>query len=213
MTKTRHNIFLTPLLTLALTGLVSCSEDDDTVEEYPNWLKTNETFFNRLSDSVQNVIAQNPSQTEWKRIKCWSKQDSVTGKNSDYVLVKVIESAPSTETASPLYTDTVSIHYAGSLLPSTTYTSGYVFDRSFNEPFDEEVSVPCKKYPVNGYVDGFATALQRMRRGDHWLVYIPCELAYGTSDYSSSSGISIPGGSTLVFDLRLVDFWSPSVSE
>ena len=49
---------------------------------------------------------------------------------------------------------------------------------------------------------GFATALLNMRRGDHYRVYIPYQLGYGSSDNSS-----IPGGSTLIFDLRLVDFW------
>ena len=55
-------------------------------------------------------------------------------------------------------------------------------------------------------VDGFATALQHMRRGDHWMVYIPYQLGYG-----SQSQTGVPAYSTLIFDLRLVDFWSPVV--
>ena len=45
------------------------------------------------------------------------------------------------------------------------------------------------------------TALQNMHKGDYWRVYIPSELGYGTSDYST-----IPGYSVLVFDLTLLDF-------
>lgn len=207
MIKTRiHSLLsLLLLLTFVIFGLVSCSENDDTVEEFPDWANVNDIYFNRLSDSVANIIAQNPSQAEWKRIKCWSKSDTVVGKNTDYIVVKVIESAPSTETASPLYTDTVSIHYAGKYLPSTSYPTGYVFDRTFSEPFDADISVPYKSSPVSAYTDGFATALQYMRRGDHWLVYIPYQLGYG----NPSSRSSIEDGSTLIFDLRLVDFWSP----
>jgi FKBP-type peptidyl-prolyl cis-trans isomerase FklB len=54
---------------------------------------------------------------------------------------------------------------------------------------------------VDAVLEGFATALQHMHRGDHWRVTIPYQLGYGTSDYNS-----IPGYSTLIFDIRLVDF-------
>ena len=53
-------------------------------------------------------------------------------------------------------------------------------------------------------VDGFTTALMSMHRGDHWTVYIPHQLGYGTS----ASG-TVPAYSTLIFDLRLVDFSHP----
>lgn len=208
MERYKNNTLAAIVALLSLVGFASCSEEDDTVEEYPNWAVTNDSYFNTSSDSVANIIATNPSQTEWKRIKCWSKDASSTGSNSDYILVKVLDAAPTSETLSPLYTDTVSVHYVGRYIPSRSYTEGYVFDRSYNEPFDEEISVPSQ-FAVSGVVDGFATALQYMRRGDHWLIYIPYQLAYGNP--SSSTGIE--SGSTLIFDLRLVDFWSPKASD
>jgi len=55
---------------------------------------------------------------------------------------------------------------------------------------------------VSGVVDGFTTALQHMRKGDRWKVYIPYQLGYGESANSS-----IPGYSTLVFDITLNNFW------
>lgn len=206
----RKFLFLSLAVLTTLFAFTACSEEDDEVEEYPNWPATNDAYFNALSDSVANIIAQNPSQTEWKRIKNWSLQDTVAGKNADYIIVKVISSAPATETASPIYTDTVSVHYVGQYIPSANKykTSGYVFDRSFNEPFDADISVPSE-FAVSAVVDGFATALQHMRRGDHWLVYIPYQLGYG----NPSSSTSIESGSTLIFDLRLVDFRSPVASE
>ena len=42
----------------------------------------------------------------------------------------------------------------------------------------------------------------RMHRGDYWRIYIPYQLGYGGTARSS-----IPAYSTLVFDLRLEDFW------
>lgn len=194
-----RNIFF---VMFALLCLLSCSENDNTEEEYPNWAATNDSYYNTLSDSVVNAIAQNPSQTQWKRIKKWSLTTETT-QNSDYILVKVLEEGDNTE-ASPLSTDSVKVHYVGRYIPSRTYTTGYVFDRSYNDPFDAEVSVPTTML-VSSTVDGFSTALQQMHRGDHWLVYVPYQLGYG----NPSSSTSIQSGSTLIFDLRLVDFFAP----
>lgn len=208
MKRYRYNTLAAIVALLSLVGFASCSEEDDTVEEYPNWVETNDTYFNKLSETVVDAINSSSSATEWKRIKCWSKTDTVAGLNSDYILVQVLESAPATETSAPLFTDTVSVHYSGQLLPSASYPSGLVFDMSYNDPFDEATSVPSE-FAVSGVVDGFATAVQYMRRGDHWLVYIPYQLGYGNPTTNSS----IPSGSTLIFDLRLVDFWSPRAGE
>lgn len=203
MSKTRFIPHATALLLaawLSVAALASCSEADGTVEEYPDWQARNEAYFNHLSDSVAALLKAVPARTDWKRIKCWSKPDTIAGTNADYIIARVLESGD-TATATPLYTDSVKVHYRGHLLPSTSYPQGYEFDYSYRQPFDAAVSVPSK-FAVKGVVDGFATALQKMHRGDHWLVYIPYQLGYGTAAYSS-----IPGYSTLIFDIRMVDIW------
>ncbi|NPD92916.1 FKBP-type peptidyl-prolyl cis-trans isomerase [Prevotella sp. PMUR] len=200
-------LFLTMILFSAL-GMVSCSEEDNTVDEFANWQTVNEGFFYSLSDSVKSVIAANPLETEWKRIKTWNKSDSVAGVDTDYILVKVLQAAPATETEMPLYLDTVTVHYKGCLLPSLSYRDGYVFDISYTEPFDEDIAIPSKMAVAN-VVNGFSTAIQNMRRGDHWLVYIPYQLGYG----AAGSSPVIPGYSTLVFDIKMVDFWSVDFEE
>jgi FKBP-type peptidyl-prolyl cis-trans isomerase len=55
--------------------------------------------------------------------------------------------------------------------------------------------------PNNGVIPGFSIALQNMVIGDKWEVWIPWSLGYGSAGYSS-----IPGFSTLVFQIELVDF-------
>lgn len=191
---------------LPLMAAVSCSEDDGEVEEYENWQTVNETFFNRLSDSVVYVMATDP-ETRWTRIKTWSKSVEVEGAVDDYILVHKLADAPATETQFPLYTDSVSVHYRGRLLPSHSYSQGYYFDSSYSLPFYPDIAVPVKFLIGNGsgssLVDGFATAMQHMRRGDHWMIYIPYKLGYG-----SSGSNSIPGYSTLIFEVRMVDFWN-----
>ena len=104
----------------------------------------------------------------------------------------------------------------GRLIPSTTYTSGLIFDKSWSSnQFNAATSRPVHSYIGLTYdaegkptslVDGFTTALMSMHRGDHWTVYIPYQLGYG----EKSSGV-VPAYSTLIFDLRLNDFSHPGV--
>lgn len=203
----RRGFYFLAVALFAVFGLASCSEEDDTVEEFPNWQARNDAFFNSLTDSVMNLLELNPARTDWKRIKSWSKSDSIEGSNSDYIIVNVIEEGDAAS-ATPLYTDTVTVHYLGRLLPSVSYPYGYVFDQSYYGNYYDDVSKPLQMAIGNSggnmLVDGFATALQHMRRGDHWMVYIPYQLGYG-----SQSQTGVPAYSTLIFDLRLVDFWSP----
>lgn len=205
----RRGFYFLAVALFAVFGLASCSEEDDTVEEFPNWQARNDAFFNSLTDSVMNLLELNPARTDWKRIKSWSKSDSIEGSNSDYIIVNVIEEGDAAS-ATPLYTDTVTVHYLGRLLPSESYPYGYVFDQSYYGNYYDDVSKPLQMAIGNSggnmLVDGFATALQHMRRGDHWMVYIPYQLGYG-----SQSQTGVPAYSTLIFDLRLVDFWSPVV--
>lgn len=49
-------------------------------------------------------------------------------------------------------------------------------------------------------IDGWTVALQQMCVGDRWEVYIPSELGYGKDDQ-----LGIKGGSTLIFDIELLE--------
>ena len=189
------------MMVIACVAMTSCSEEDGVVEEYPDWQVRNETYFDNLTDSVQKLISS--GRTDWKRIRTWSKTEGDYISNSDYIIVHVLESAPQSETASPLYTDSVAVHYKVWTLPSTSYPNGKVFDSSYNEPFDKDVAVAARFYVGGGLIDGFTTALQYMKRGDVWEVYMPYQLGYGATGSSS-----IPGYSTLIYKMILKDFWS-----
>ena len=194
-----------PLILLALIAplaMSSCSEEDDIVDEFPNWQATNEAFVDHLTDSVNKLLADNPLRTDWKRLKSWSKLNSEAGTNADYILVKVLESSQETNASKPLYTDSVAVHYQGRLLPSTNYAEGYVFDQSYYGNFNPELSRPTRM-KLSELIDGFVTAVLNMQRGDRWLVYIPYQLGYG----ASSSNSAVPSYSTLVFDITLADFY------
>lgn len=197
-----HIIILYLLALLAPVGLLSsCSESDNEEEEFPNWKKTNEQYFNNLYAMAKS--SADMGDKSWKVIRQWSLEESTAKDPYDYIVVNVLENG--TGSGCPLYTDSVKVHYEGRLLPSTSYPDGYVFDKSFTGEFNPATALPAK-FAVSGMIDGFTTALQYMHIGDRWKVYIPYQLGYG----SSASG-SIPAYSTLVFDVTLVSYYRAGV--
>ena len=185
----------------------SCSESDSTVEEYSDWQSKNESYWNKFYTTTQQKIKSGDK--SWKIILNYTFQNqkpasgtSLTYSPENYIIAHVEQSG--TGTTSPLYSDSVSVHYMGRMIPSATYTSGLIFDKSWSsETFNASTSRPSH-LALQGVVDGFSTAMQQMHRGDHWVVYIPYQLGYG----KAGKGL-IPAYSTLIFDLRLVDFAHP----
>ena len=97
---------------------------------------------------------------------------------------KVIK--PGTE-RSPKVTDTVRVHYEGKLI------NGRVFDSSLKrgEPIE---------MPVKGFIKGWIEALQLMKVGAKWQLFIPADLAYE----KSGSPPNIGPNATLLFELELM---------
>ena len=92
-----------------------------------------------------------------------------------------------TGTVSPKTTDTVKVHYHGTLL------NGTVFDSSVQR--GEPIS-----FPLNGVIPGWTEGLQLMKVGDKFKFTIPPNLAYG----ENSPSPTIPPNSTLVFEVELL---------
>lgn len=178
--------------------LASCSEDDNTVEEFPDWRNTNEAYF---SDILSTAKANTDG--SWKVFLSYALEDTIPTTDNDYIAVKVLR--PGQGSGCPMFSDSVKVNYRGRLLPSTSYPEGYVFDQSYLSDEPDDTSMPVTMY-VGGTVDGFSTALQHMHIGDYWRVYIPYTLGYGTSE--SSVG---PAYSTLVFDIELKAYYRAGV--
>lgn len=86
---------------------------------------------------------------------------------------------------SPVNGDSVTFHYTGSFI------NGDIFETS--------VGKDPAKAKIGGLMRGWNEALQLMKEGDKWKLYIPSELAYG-----SMSGGIIPPNSALVFEVELI---------
>jgi peptidylprolyl isomerase/FKBP-type peptidyl-prolyl cis-trans isomerase FklB len=57
--------------------------------------------------------------------------------------------------------------------------------------------------PLNRLVPAWQEALQLMRPGDEWILYVPPELGYGAEGAGDGE---IPGGAALIFRIELIDF-------
>lgn len=104
---------------------------------------------------------------------------------SNGVYYKVLESGDPAGRR-PSASSVVTVRYEGRTI------DGRVFDSS-----RDEAVAPA--FRLRDLIGGWIVALQRMRPGDRWEVYIPAEQGYGRQ-----SQPGIPGGSTLVFDIELV---------
>ena len=184
---------------------VSCSETEDN-EEFSNWKQRNDEYFQSVYANAMARIAGGDS--NWKILKKWSlgaDNDSYHADVTDNVVVRVLESGTSTAD-SPLFTDTVRVAYRGHIIPSQTYTSGFVFDATYDGEFNKATAAAAK-LAVADNVDGFVTALQHMKIGDRWEIYIPYNLGYGEQTQNN-----IPGCSTLIFDVTLVAYYHPGAT-
>ena len=199
------------LLVMAVFALSSCSEDDNTVDEYANWQERNEQAFADTLAYARQQIANGSD--EWKVILKWSLQNQtpnkdtngnavpLTYKDADYIVVHVLDKGKGS--GCPMYTDSVKVSYRGRMLGTDTYPAGYVFDKTFDGTYDK-TTAQVATYAVNGLVDGFTTALLNMHIGDRWMVYMPYQLAYGTTQSSSST---IPAYSMLRFEIVLDSYY------
>lgn len=100
------------------------------------------------------------------------------------------------EGAKPVATDTVKVHYKGTLLDGTEFDSSY----KRNEP---------AVFPVNQVIAGWGEALPLMEVGSNYELYIPTDLAYG----DRGAPPVIEPGSMLVFNVELLEIVKNETAE
>jgi FKBP-type peptidyl-prolyl cis-trans isomerase FklB len=88
---------------------------------------------------------------------------------------------------SPGANDTVEVNYRGTLIDGTEFDSSYKRGQSIS-------------FTVTGVIKGWTEALQLMKEGAKWQLFIPSDLAYG----KRGSGGKIGPNATLIFDVELI---------
>lgn len=112
--------------------------------------------------------------------------DSEVQQSESGLHYKVIE--PGSD-AKPAMTDSVLVHYKGTLIDGTQFDSSY--DRGQPATF-----------PLNGVVKGFGEGLTKVGAGGKIILYIPSELGYGNTP---RPGGAIKPGDTLIFECELIE--------
>ena len=101
------------------------------------------------------------------------------------------------EGAQPVLSDRVKVHYTGTLIDGTK------FDSSYDRKGPDGTAEPAL-FPLRGVIQCWTEGLQKMKVGGKAQFVCPAELAYG-----SRPRPKIPGGSTLIFDVELLEIMPP----
>ena len=175
---------------LITSCLFSACDETSEVNEYADWRNRNQRFV----DSIAAVAEEN-ADGNWRIYKSYTlppdnPNDLTVVKDvNNYVYCHIEENG--TGTTSPIYTDSIRASYRVWLI------NDILIDQSFRGEFNPAISVPSK-FSMSSTIIGWTTALQQMRTGDSWIIYIPYELGYG----KRQSG-DVPGYSALKYWVNL----------
>jgi FKBP-type peptidyl-prolyl cis-trans isomerase len=95
----------------------------------------------------------------------------------------------------PKASDTVRVHYTGTLVNGTKFDSSV--DRG--EP---------SEFPLSGVIAAWTEGLQKINKGGKLKLYVPSNLGYGEQGTQG-----IPPNATLIFDVELIDILTPATGE
>lgn len=212
----RSSLLFLPFLLFLVGAFVSCDETE-VVGKYDNWRERGEAFI----DSIKTLTGENYVSTaeaadamELGKLYAIQTTAGTDLSGPQYVYCKKLVKNETGER--PLYTgyhSKVYSYYCG------TYVNGDEFDGCFDgyTSLDRNIPIPPEKEPtafdsfrsfqVSNVIPGWTAALQLMRMGERWMLYIPWQSGYGASDYTPPySYTTVPAYSALTFDLTLDSF-------
>lgn len=194
------NIFLA---VACLAGFAACSEVKE-LDEYDNWEERNQAYVDSLINIASGRVVITASEANAMQVGTMYaiETSASTNKLNQYVYVKKL--LANEVGRRPFYTDKVSVYYYG------TYLNGKSFDGNFKgytgvdkgeldgtQRLPDQFDSPTE-FAVSNLIVGWKTALQYMREGERWMVYIPYQSGYGKDGSSSVLGYSM-----LCFDIIL----------
>lgn len=146
-----------------------------------------------LSDLQKRIAAVRQKELKEKAEKNLSESKAFLAENGKKEGIKTLLSGLQYKVLAegygkmPKAEDTVTVHYKGTLI------DGREFDASYKR------GQPAT-FKVNGVIKGWSEALQLMKEGSKWQLYIPPDLAYG----ERAMGPQIPPNSALIFEVELI---------
>ena len=188
---------------MRIIPLASCSEVKD-ADEYDNWKERNLAYADSLSDLTAGRVIFTAAEADAMQLGTLYAIETMasTNKQNQYIYVKKLTN--NTIGKRPYYTDSVKAYYYG------TYINGTRFDGNFKGfsgidkgMLDGNMNMPSQfnsptEFEISGLIAGWKIALQYMREGERWMVYIPYQSGYG----KDGNGVVL-SYSLLCFDLIL----------
>jgi len=170
-------------LLLGLTDLLAGKELKLTDEEMAQEIQAfQQQMQAKMMAAMEEMATKNKTEGEAFLAEN-AKQEGVVVTESG-LQYKVLEPG---EGDAPGANDVATVHYRGTLIDGTQFDSSY--DRGQPATF-----------PVGGVIAGWTEALQLMKPGAKWQLFIPAELAYG----ERGAGQDIGPNATLLFDVELI---------
>jgi FKBP-type peptidyl-prolyl cis-trans isomerase len=126
---------------------------------------------NKNAEASKKFLEDNKKNADWK----------TTASGLQYKIIKDGAGKLPTEK------DTLKVHYVGTLVDGTKFDSS------------RDRTAPAE-YQLGKVIKGLHEALSMMKKGSHWVVLLPPELAYGPSGNGP-----IPPSAVLMYDLELID--------
>jgi FKBP-type peptidyl-prolyl cis-trans isomerase FklB len=170
---------LTQGLKDALSGgkaLMTEKEVNDTLKTFQQELRAKRT------EQLKKLSEKNKKEGDVFLAENKKKKDIITLPSG--LQYKVIKEGTGEK---PEITDTVTVDYRGTLINGTEFDSSYKRGKPAT-------------FPVNGVIAGWSEALQLMKVGSEWQLFIPPNLAYG----ERAVGRDIGPNATLIFDIKLL---------
>ena len=180
----RQNIDLNP--EIVAQGIWDALSGEKTLMTEQEYRDTMTAFKQEMSKKqmaqMQEVSGKN--QTDGEKFLSENKKKEGIITLPSGLQYKVIEAGKG---KSPKASDTVTVNYKGTLIDGTEFDSSY----RRGQP---------ASFPVKGVIPGWTEALQLMKEGAKWELYIPSKLAYG----ERGAGRNIGPNSTLIFEVELI---------
>lgn len=158
-------------------------------------LMTNEDITKTMADLQKEMTQRHAEEMKAKSAKNLSEQEKFLAANKKKKGVVTLPSGlqykiiKKGEGNSPQLADKVNLHYRGKLLDGTEFDSSYARDKS-------------AQFPLTHVIPAWTEALQLMKPGAKWEIFVPSKLAYG--EHGLPTG-TIGPNACLIFEIDLID--------
>jgi len=176
----QQNIAVNPDVIAAVIDDIQSGKDPQLSEEEVRTVLDN--FQNQQQEKAK--LASDDNKAEGIAFLAKNKDNDGVTETESGLQYQIIEPG---EGANPLATDSVTVHYKGTLLDGTEFDSSH----KRGQP---------ATFPLNGVIAGWTEGLQLVKPGGTIKLFIPSDLAYG----DRGSPPTIGPGAALIFDVELI---------